>query len=407
MEIPVPDLYSKPLQISSRAASKLAAGSLWIFSNEISMPKETVPPGTWCTFESTGRIVGTGYFNFHSLIAGRILSRESSPDIHALLSQRLEDSFRRRSTLFSGGSARLVFSEADFLPGLIVDGYGDTAVIQSNTAGIDSILPALKLLVPEIFARVFQRPLRGLVARGDSSIRKLEGIENFRDIVLGEEPQIRQGTVQEGNVQYAADFLEGQKTGFFLDQRENRSYLKSLMHGSEGKTVLDLFCYSGGWGLRALQEGAAEVSFVDQSEEARLLVERGLTLNGLAKERARFQVEDVFDFLEKDQRTYDVVVSDPPAFVKSNKNLNQAKRAYEKLNRLAWRRVKTGGVLLTSSCSYHLAEQDFMEILRSSVAKEGIAHVVYQGHQAGDHPILLSMPETRYLKCVGLRKLAG
>jgi 23S rRNA (cytosine1962-C5)-methyltransferase len=204
---------------------------------------------------------------------------------------------------------------------------------------------------------------------------------------------------------YAANFLTGQKTGFFLDQKENRMFLDSL--DLSGRTaMLDLFCYSGGWGLRAAKRGA-NVTFVDESQKALDLVARGAELNGLDQERVRTVAHEVFTFLEQPGPALDLIVADPPAFVKSQKNVYQAVNAYEKLNRLCWRRLKPGGILLSSSCSYHVPEGEFVDVLRSAVAKErGLAHVVYRGRQAADHPVLLSMPETAYLKCVGLHKLA-
>jgi 23S rRNA (cytosine1962-C5)-methyltransferase len=213
--------------------------------------------------------------------------------------------------------------------------------------------------------------------------------------------------VCEEGVRYAADLVAGQKTGFFLDQRVNRLHFGVRVQEMASGRVLDLFCYSGGWGLRALKAGAAHVTFVDESRDALSTVERGLAANGIAPERAQVHHGDVFDFLARCEDSYDAMVSDPPAFVKSRKNLPQAVKAYQKLNRLAWRRLKPGGVLFACSCSHHLAESDFLSLLAEAVAKEqGLAHLIYRGSQAEDHPVLLSMPETSYLKCLGLRKLA-
>jgi 23S rRNA (cytosine1962-C5)-methyltransferase len=263
----------------------------------------------------------------------------------------------------------------------------------------------LEELIPEVFHSVFGGSMGALVVRADTGIRTLEGVSAFTKIVFGETEAVRSGTFSEGDVRYAADFLEGQKTGFFLDQRENRHYLR---HSgcARGAHVLDLFCYSGGWGLSALKGGASHVTFVDESMAALELVKKGLALNGIDPARANFVQADAFDFLEADQNTYDVVVADPPAFVKSKKNLPQAIRAYEKCNRLALRRLKEKGLLLTSSCSYHLSAAEFVEVVQGAFGKESVAgHVVYQGRQAADHPILLSMPETNYLKCLGVRKI--
>jgi 23S rRNA (cytosine1962-C5)-methyltransferase len=319
----------------------------------------------------------------------------------------LEEAFYRRKNIIESGSARLVFSEADFIPGLILDFYSGVAVLQSNTAGIDMVLPILEKIIPDVFKAVFGESLTALVIHADTSIRKLEGIENFSKIVFGDKEKIASGSFIEEGVHYAANFLTGQKTGFFLDQRDNRLFLGDLLSGETSSQVLDLFCYSGGWGLRALKSGAALVTFVDQSQEAIDLSKRGISLNKFEESKADFVVSDVFEFLEKESRLYDIVVADPPAFVKSKKDMAKAVRAYEKLNRLAWRRLKPGGLLISSSCSYHLFERDFLGILNESVSKEhGLAHVVYRGGQAQDHPILLSMPETAYLKCIALKKIS-
>jgi 23S rRNA (cytosine1962-C5)-methyltransferase len=217
---------------------------------------------------------------------------------------------------------------------------------------------------------------------------------------------LRRGFFQEDELIFRADFVEGQKTGFFLDQRDNRGHLEQIIKHKKDPRVLDLLCYSGGWGFHALRAGAAHVTFVDQSEEAIQFVREGLEKNHFDQKRAALKNSDVFEFLESTSEEFDVIVADPPAFVKSKKNLPQALKAYEKLNRLAWRKLRSGGVLMTSSCSYHLSESDFLNVLTAAVSKEGgRAHLIYRGGQAADHPVLLSMPETRYLKCIGLKKL--
>ncbi len=399
-------ISSTPVEISLRATHQIRQGYEWIFSNEFLMNIKSWEPGSWCWFAHKGTIVGTGYLNSHSLIAGRLVSFQREDNVHSLLMQRLEQAFTRRLSLIKQGSARLVFSESDLLPGLMVDFYSGVLVVQSNTAGMDAALPILEAGIPAVFENVFHQPLKGMVVKADSSIRSLEGVAMFTKVVQGEESALRKGMFQENGVTYAADFVDGQKTGFFLDQRENRSFLGEWTKTHPGGRVLDLFSYSGGWGLRALKEGAVFVRFVDQSKEALSQAKEGLGLNSLRADKADYVVSDVFDYLEKDKDLYDVVVSDPPAFVKSKKALPQAVKAYEKLARLCWKRVKPGGVLLSSSCSYHLWEPDFYELLKNAVGKEnGRAVVVHRGMQAGDHPVLLSMSETQYLKCIGLQKL--
>ena len=394
--------------ISSRAARRLTGGFMWVYSNEIESRDDPGEPVYWCRFVHERCTVAVGYFNRHSLIAGRTVARGDVGDLNRLLDDRLLGAFSKRLPLEKGRSARLVFSEADLLPGLVVDFFPPDAVVQSNTAGMDLMLTRLTERLPVLIERVFQVSLRGLVLRCDSAVRRLEAVESFRKVVCGDPAVLARAEVYEDGVTYAADLVAGQKTGFFLDQRANRLHFGALAREIPSARVLDLFCYSGGWGLRALEAGVAHVTFVDESRDALGLVERGLTANGVVSERADLHHGDVFDFLARCEDSYDAVVADPPAFVKSRKNLPQAVKAYQKLNRLAWRRLKPGGVLFACSCSHHLAESDFLGLLAEAVAKEhGLAHVIYRGGPAEDHPVLLSMPETSYLKCVGIRKLAA
>jgi len=394
------------VEISARAARRLSGGYLWVYSNEIERRDDPGQAAYWCRFARAGRTLAVGYHNRHSLIAGRVVGPPEATDTGRLVIDRLRQALARRSGRPRGDAARLVFSESDRLPGLVIDLFPPYAVLQSNTAGMDLMLPLLEDRLPEVCAQVLGVRLEGLVLRCDGSVRQLEGVDAFRRVAFGDAAALAAAEVVEAGVRYAADLTTGQKTGFFLDQRDNRARFGAFVRATGAGRVLDLFCYSGGWGLRALHEGAAHVTFVDQSAEALGLVERGLGLNGLPPERAERHPGDVFDFLERAAGDYDAVVTDPPAFAKSRKHLPKALKAYQKLNRLAWRRLKPGGILFACSCSHHVAETDFVQLLSEAIAREGgAAHVLYRGLQAQDHPVLLAMPETGYLKCVGLRKL--
>jgi 23S rRNA (cytosine1962-C5)-methyltransferase len=394
------------VEISARAALRLAGGYLWIFSNEIMSREDQPSAAYWCRFIRGRRTVATGYFNRHSLIVGRAVAFGEVSDLEELMAERLRQALVRRRPLADGRAARLVYSEADLLPGLVIDFYPPYGVIQSNTAGMDLMLPLLEERLAKLMAEILHAPLQGLVVRCDSGVRQLEAVDTFSRVSFGEAAALSRAEVQEQGVRYAADLVAGQKTGFYLDQRDNRLSFGARVRELGGGRILDLFCYSGGWGLRALQEGARHVTFVDQSREALRLVERGLAANRISPDKVSLHGGDVFEFLSRDQAVYDAVVADPPAFVKSRKNLPQALKAYRKLNRLAWRRLRPGGLLFTCSCSHHLAEGDFIGLLAAAVAREeGLAQVVYRGGQAHDHPVLLSMPESAYLKCVGLVKM--
>lgn len=394
------------IPISERAAHQIQKGTLWVFSNEIPMKKVECEKGALCVFKSPSGFTATGYFNPQSLIAGRILSLGGIEIISDFLFKRLLTAFEKRKDYFNSGCARLVFSESDFLPGLIVDWYGTVLVLQSNTAGMDALLPKIKEIIPEVYKKVFKSELENFVIRGDSSIRTLEGIPEFSEFANAEKVDLANTFFKEDDIYFRANFLEGQKTGFFLDQKENRRTFGEIVKKEKLGHVLDLFCYSGGWGLRALKEGALSVTFVDQSEEALALVKEAVKKNGFDEKRVKYVRADAFEFLEGTKENFDAIVVDPPAFVKSKKILNKALAAYEKLNRGAWRRLKVGGVFFTCSCSYHVSEADFYSVVKSALSKElQLATLFYRGGQSLDHPILLSMPETNYLKCLGIRKI--
>ena len=394
------------MEISPRAARRLADGFLWIYSNEIEDRDEQALPAYWCRFTHRRRLVAVGYFNRHSLIAGRALGIGHVDDPRELLISRLKQAFIRRLPLAEGQAARMAFSEADLVPGLVIDYYPPYAVLQSTTAGMDCMLPLLEERLPKIFERMLKTSLQGLVLRCDSAVRRLEALDPFKRVSFGDASALSQVEVQENGVRYAADLIGGQKTGFFLDQRNNRLHFGIWVRKNTCRRILDLYCYSGGWGMRALHSGAEHVTFVDQSPDALDLVEKGLAANAISPLRAELHNNDVLEFLKQEETLYDAVVADPPAFVKSRKNLPQALKAYEKLARFAWRRVKPGGILFTCSCSHHISESAFLNLLAAAVAREGgRAHIICRGGQARDHPVLLSMPETLYLKCAGLLKL--
>jgi len=377
---------------------RIKAGHPWVFSNEIFRIEHAAEPGSVCELvDISGGFVGTGYHNPHSLIAVRLLSREIEDiDTVAFFEKRIAAALAHREALYPGlESFRLVYGESDFLPGLVVDKYGDYLSLQFLSAGMDKrrdlILKALQRLLSP----------KGIIARNDVAVRSMEGLTEGVELLQGEIPDTV--TMQENGLRFEVDLRKGQKTGGFLDQKENHLLLKEIC---KGKDVLDCFCYSGSWAAHAAFSGARSVLGLDISECAVALADRNATLNGLAK-KIRFEECDVFDRLRSlkvEGRSFGVVVLDPPAFVKNRKNLAEATKGYLTINRRALELLEPGGYLISCSCSYHMGREPFREMLASSArqAKREV-RLVSARTQAPDHPVLLSFPESEYLKCVVLQ----
>ncbi|MFH1502089.1 MAG: class I SAM-dependent rRNA methyltransferase [Candidatus Eisenbacteria bacterium] len=375
---------------------RIGSGHLWVFSNEIASTEGAVTPGdTVHVHEASGRFLGTGYINPHSLIAVRLVSRSNVEISKEFLAKRVRDALALRERIWPGERVcRAVYGDADFLPGLIVDRYGDTLAVQSLTAGIERRLDDV------IEVLVEQMEPANVVLRNDSSMRKYEELPLTKSVVRGEV----QGPVeveQDGH-RFLVDVLNGQKTGFFLDQRENRLATAGLAAGGD---VLDCCCYTGAWSVYALAAGARSVTCLDSSGPALELAEKNVALNAVDAE-ARFVKGDIFKELAglgRGRRKYGLVVVDPPAFAKSRKKIREALKAYRAVNRLAMSLTKPGGHLVTCTCS-HLVERDaFLHSLVGAARESGRrARIVEVRGQSRDHPVTLGLPETDYLKCVVL-----
>lgn len=375
-----------------RRSSRVLAGHLWIFSNELRGSPKPFEPGSLVeVYDGSDRFLGIGYINPHSLIAVRLLTRDREPVDESFLRKRIRSAIEfRKKHLGGADSYRAVYSEADYLPGLIVDIYAGVAVVQFLTLGMDRMRDDVIAAIDDVM-----RP-KAIVLRNDSRSRLLEGLTLDKQVVKGScEPL---PIVREGGLSLEIDPLKGQKTGFFLDQRENRIAFSRYAESGE---ALDLFSYSGAWGLQLAVRGMM-TTCVDESASALLQAERNAAVNGLS-ELVRLVREDVFDFLKRETssgRTYSAVILDPPAFVKSGGRLREALRSYRELNAMAMRVVKQGGILATSSCSHHIDRAAFIEVLRSAARDaERSARIVEFRSQGPDHPVLLSVPETEYLKC--------
>ncbi|MCS7164290.1 MAG: class I SAM-dependent rRNA methyltransferase [Thermodesulfovibrio sp.] len=369
-------------------------GSLWIYKNEIVSKIENIPSGSLVkVYDSrTNRIVGTGYINPKSTIAIRLFSFHEEEINEDFLKKRIYKClYYREKILGLKNSYRLVFSESDFLPGLIVDRYNNCIVVQILTAGMerlkDSIIKTLdEVLAPEI-----------VILKNDSQARLKEGLSVEKRIIKGQ--LIELPIIQEDDVKFLVDPIYGQKTGFFLDQRENRIFFKNLINSGEG---LDLFCYVGAWSIHIAKK-CNKIIGVDSSERAIELSKENAKINNLI-EKCNFIKADVFDYLKweiKKNKKYDFIIIDPPAFVKSKEEKKDAIEGYINLNSMAVKLLKKDGILATSSCSQHISEFEFLEIVKEAFLKNRkTGRIIYKGTQSKDHPILLSMPETGYLKCL-------
>lgn len=382
------------LVVKRSCERRLLQGHRWVFSNEVESPLKNFSPGQWVQVVSvSGHRWGTGYVNPHSLIACRIVAPPGTEPTPAFFEEKLRRAVAFRERIYPGQKVyRAVYGESDGLPGLVVDRYDTAWVMQTTTAGMAAMEPMIcEALVRGQGAHV-------VVARNDTSRRALEGLPLSKGILYGAAPGSLEVTLH--GLKVHVDPLDGQKTGLFLDQRDNREAVRRYVSGAQ---VLDLFCYQGLWSLVAAASGAERVLGVDQSREAVQRAERDARDNGLS-DRCRFQTADVLDFLKRAGReSVDVLIMDPPAFAKTRASLPNAFKGYTDLNRRAMLALRRGGILVTCSCSYHLGEDAFYEmLLRAAQAAGRSLRLLEARGQALDHPVLLAMPETRYLKCAVL-----
>lgn len=391
---------SERLRLKKNADRRLKAGHLWLYSNEIdteATPLKGVEPGAQAIIEAaSGKPLGVAYVNPHSLICARVVSRDANVRLdRSLLVHRFKQALALRQRLFAKPFYRLIHGEGDLLPGLIVDRFDDVVVVQLNTLGMerlgDEVVAALdKVLSP-----------RAIVFKNDSSGRRQEQLERQVEVVFGELPE--QVLLEENGVRFVAPVIDGQKTGWFYDHRANRAWLNGLV---AGKRVLDVFSYVGGWGVQAAAHGATEVLCIDSSAEALERVAENAALNGLA-EQVAIGEGDAFEALaalKAEGEQFDVIVLDPPAFIKKRKDIPNGERAYSRLNREAMRLLGRDGLLLSASCSMHLATERLVECVRGAVRhQDRHGQVIYQGGQGPDHPVHPAIPETAYLKALGVR----
>jgi 23S rRNA (cytosine1962-C5)-methyltransferase len=373
---------------------RLRGGSPWLFSNELRMDEDAraIPPGSLVRLMGpTGKILGVAQFNPHSLIAARLLTRNKDAQIdRAFVARRVARALALRERLFEAPYYRLVHAEADGLPGLVVDRFGDTLVAQLNTAGMSALEPLIVEALDEVV-----RP-RALIARNDTSSRTLEGLPTEVRVLKGEPgPELE---LVENGLAFVADPMGGQKTGWFYDQRPNRLFAAELCRG---EAVLDVYTYCGGFALTAAAKGAASVTAVDGSAHALELAARSAARQGSA-ERCRFERAEAFAFLDQaaqEKRRFGVVIADPPAFVKSRKDLGSGLKGYRKLARLAAALVTEPGFLCLGCCSHHVSPDQFAAETWAGIREAGRGGRLIRSSGAGpDHPVHPALPETAYLK---------
>jgi len=378
---------------------RVRGGHPWIFSNEVEAWEGDVADGGLVDVtDHRGAFLGRAYVNRHSLITARLVTRGRDEIDTAFFVKRLERAKRLRDAVYPGEPAvRLVYGESDQLPGLVVDRYGDWLAVQVLTLGMERRLVELKVALEQVFEP------RGAVLVADSPLRTLEGLDQRREVWWGEVPERVEARV--GGFEVSVDLIHGQKTGLFLDQRENRRRAEAR---AKGRVALDVFCYQGEWAMHLARGGAESVLAVDSSEPALAVARENVERNGHA-DRIQFLRMDAFDALrrlEREGKRFGLVVLDPPALIKSRRAMAAGARAYREHNRLAMSLLEEDGILVTCSCSHHLDDDLFRQVLLESArAARRPMRVLDWAGEAADHPQLLAVPETHYLKCAVLQAL--
>jgi 23S rRNA (cytosine1962-C5)-methyltransferase len=400
---PAHDGPARELRLKRGEERRLSSGHLWVFSNEIdsdATPLSAFAPGDLAQITSQrSQFLGYAYVNPHALICARILSREPAhPVDRALVDTRLRAALALRERLHREPYYRLVFGESDGLPGLVLDRYGDVLVGQIATAGMEALQETVAAAVRELLAPTC------LYWKNDSAARQLEQLPQVAQTAFGEAPA--EITAMEAGLRFAAPLMQGQKTGWFYDQTHNRARLVRYLWPRA--RVLDVCSYAGAWAITALKAGAAAASCIDSSQTALDFAARNAQSNGVALETIHADAFDAMKALHERGERFDVVVLDPPAFIKRKKDVPQGQAAYRKLNQLALALIEGEGLLVSCSCSYHLAPEELVTAIQSAARHSGrFVQILESGGQSPDHPVHPAIPETRYLKAFFCRVTRG
>jgi 23S rRNA (cytosine1962-C5)-methyltransferase len=389
------------VRINEHSVKKLKLGYPWVFRSEVINAKESdkLTPGQVVDFvRDKGDFVARGFYNPKPQLVGRVMSAQPTQKIDGNFVFHLIDvALKFRDKLYSQPFYRLVHAESDGLPGLIIDRYGDVVVCQVNTAGMEALYPHVEAALKKLI-----KP-RAIILKNDTHARELEVLEQVVKVAEGAAPEALQ--IIENDTPFHVDLMEGQKTGWFFDQRDNRAWVASL---AKDATMLDVFCHTGGFGVTAGKAGAENVTFVDSSASALEMVKKNAALNGIDK-KCQVIEGKAFDVMEKlatTKKTYDVVVVDPPAFIKSRKDMSAGLKGYNKLAHLSAPLVKKNGYLFFASCSHHAAVIELLETVSEGLAKEGrVFQLIKTSGAAPDHPVHPQLPETGYLKGLTFRFL--
>lgn len=389
-----------PLYLKKREQARVRAGHPWVFSNEVEVersPLSAFEAGQMVALRSDGgAFLGAAYVNPRSLILARIVSRRLGETLDgALLQRRLQHAVTMRQQLFARPFYRLVFGESDGLPGLVVDRYDELLVVQIFTAGMEQVRDTVLTALDVVLAP------KTVVFRNDIPSRVLEGLDLYVGTPVGAVPEWV--AIEEHGARFEVSVLEGQKTGWYFDQRPNRA---RLLDYARGRRVLDTFSYGGAWGIQAALGGARQVLCVDASESALRQVRRNARLNGVEQtvSPVRGDAFEILKGLHSEGERFGAVVLDPPAFIRRRKDISAGLEAYRRLNRLAMRLLEPDGILITSSCSTHLRRDKLHDALwQAARLYHRELQLLEEGHQGPDHPVHPALPESGYLKTVFAR----
>lgn len=390
---------------------RLKAGHHWVFSNEVDVvktPLQGFEPGQAIEIHSaSGQCLGSGFINPQSLICARLVSRQPNRPLNqSLLRRHLEQALRLRQRVFGAPYYRLVYGESDALPGLVIDRFGDVLVIQITTAGMERCIDDLVTVLTSLLAPV------AIVLKNDAALRALEGLDSSVSIIHGSLPDTL--LIEENGCRFAIDPINGQKTGWFFDHRDNRNRMQQMIQAWKQATgapprVLDIFSYIGAWGIAAAVSGASEVVCIDSSAQAMAALQHNARLNGVGDTLHCLQ-GDAFDTLKalhEQRERFDIIIADPPAFIKRKKDKKNGLQGYRRLNQLALSLVNKEGLLVSASCSYHLSRDELLDLLMKTARHvDRDLQLIAEGHQASDHPVHPAIPETAYLKAMFCRVMA-